>query len=191
MNTNQAPVQSGPNGPSGGDPSGGSIPTVQTPGPWRYQPPTSWNQYLQGSWSNTKFTSKLDSKDGLKLGETQAFWQGSVGILAGLGAILDAGASWQLTNKYMENVTKGYDAQIAISSDYRAVAEKEMDTKYQMTLVSKDMHQNQLRHEEKIAEITRDTHATLARIQENGRIERTRIVASAKPFDMREDQFYG
>lgn len=141
-------------------------------------------QYMPMSQPNLNIT--MDSS---KVPDNYLKWQTGLqggAMLSNLGTTI---ANYYIAKKSMEAqakiAVKYYETQDNIASYQKDVAIKQLEVQDSALFVQKDMHFTQTRHEENMARLEGHTQARLARITEDGRSERARILSMTDAFSRR------
>lgn len=108
---------------------------------------------------------------------------GAVGNI--ITSFLNYGIAKTAMEKQAEVAGKYYDTQDKLAGYQKDVAIRQLDVQESGFYVQRDMHSAQVRHEENMARLEGHTRARLARIGEDGRTERARILSVTDAFSRR------
>lgn len=124
-----------------------------------------------------------------KLSSTQEW-----GVLGMQGLGMVAGATFQGLNTWLASEAMNYQNKIAnkyyttqqnIASYQQEAALRQLEIQDNALFVQQRMHRDQMRHEETMKELELKTQSRLARITEEGRTERAKILSASDAFSRR------
>lgn len=108
------------------------------------------------------------------------------GMVAGLvNQLMNFGLAGAAMNYQNQIASKYYDTQQNIASYQQEAALRQLEIQDNAVLVQQRMHRDQMRHEETMKELELKTQSRLARIAEEGRTERAKILSASDAFSRR------
>lgn len=167
-----------------GYPAQTGYPGYQQQGPMFQQPQMLPIAPYQMSGPNIKLTGNVDSLPNW-------YWYGSA-ITNGIGAagnIVNSFFNYSLSGKAInaqkDIAIKYYATQDSIAGRQEKVALRQLGVQENAIFTQQAMHGEQTRHEEVMARLEGATQARLARISEDGRTERAKILSVSDAFSRR------
>lgn len=176
--------------------SAGNYPAAYGP-PHGYQPPPQQPMgptFTPAAMQAPPFAMSMPNialKGNLTPGQQEGMlWANAGGNLVGAaGNIMNSVFNYNLAKMSMESqsaiATKYYEVQDNIAGYQSKVALKQLGVQNNAIAAQQSMHRDQIRHEEQMARLESSMQRQLARIGENGRTERAKIMSTSDAFNRR------
>jgi hypothetical protein len=154
-------------------------------GPQLMQPQMLPMQASAGGGMNIAVKSDMSAK------ELKPFMWSQFGLQAGTAVnnMITQGLNYALASQSMSNqlavAQKYYQTQDNIAGYQMRVALRQMEVQDNAITAQQQMHSNQIRHEEKMAQLEGSTQVRLAAIQQSGMTERAKILSTTDIFSRR------
>jgi hypothetical protein len=172
------------NGTQGSPPQGTGYPQQQGPTVGSYAPIQSPAFY--NGMPTVNASVQLDPEAGKEIIKDQQLWGGIGMVGSQVNQTFNQIFNYLLANKSLgvqqAVAEKYYDTQDKIAGYQRDVALNELAVRETAIYVSQDMHKDQIVHEEQMARLEGSTQSRLARIAEDGKTDRAKILSMSDAF---------
>lgn len=152
--------------------------------------PVNYNSVSRGSGikANVNLTKEGDIKTALGI-------NGGLQILDSIGNMLATGLNYGLQGQQIEAnkavAEAYYDSVNTVASYKQQVAMRQLDVQETAMYTQQNMHKAQIDHEQRMMKLENSARVAIARVQEDGKSERARVLSVIDTFSARRSWSYG